>query len=113
MGLNQQQKKLLKEAVRNQLRLDIVGIPSNCASVPRPILEQMLAFWRDNQYWFGNQPTHDPEVLTADERRSLGQAVRFHLRLDKLTLPQELSEVPRELLAADLRVWADWFNYRG
>jgi hypothetical protein len=76
--MHRQLKNLLKAIVRHQLlHLEVLGIPDECASVPRPVVERHLEYWRTNKYWFGQEPNSEPKELTPDQRMSLAGRVRF------------------------------------
>ena len=76
----------------------------------------MLDFWRTNQYWFGKERNLDPAELTSDQRMSLAHAIRNRLlyAIDHphaLQLLPDLRDVPWIQIAAQIQIYADWFDY--
>lgn len=100
--------KTFRSHEHNILTRKPIGVA--CAGVPRPVIERQLAYWRG---WCDGQNGGDPNELTWYQRQTLSQAVVFQIMLDKLALPAELADVPKDVIEEHLKPFREWFIYKG
>jgi hypothetical protein len=105
----------LKRVVCEQvLRSDVIEPPEG---TPISDMERLLDFWGRSDAWFGREHLTEPAGVIAAQKSAVAGAIRKQLLhiLDHphaIDLPPELAAESWLHIAAQLLVYADWFQYK-